>query len=271
MNSIQTDDGVRISYETRGEGALTLLMMHGWGGSGASFDQTIEHLDLTSLRVVTPDFRGHGDSDKPDTGYTDERLAYDVLSVMDHEDVEKFMVVGFSMSGRYAQYLSVLEPERILGQVLVAGCPAFPIPIPEEARRDWVDRAGDAQRLQEVPAMFITRSVEQTVLAEFGVHAAKATKIALDETLGTLMTASFADRVPSIKTPTLVIGGIHDPLFTPDGLRQGVVEPLSRARLALLDCNHEILMEQPRELAALIEAFIAGLGVNIFQRKMAPV
>lgn len=96
------------------------------------------------------------------------------------------MVVGFGMSGRFAQYLSVLAPERILGQVLVAGCPASPIPIPEEARRDWVDRAGDAQRLQEVPALVMNMA-----------------------------------------------------------------------------------MEQPRELAALVEAFAAGLAVTILEREMA--
>ena len=40
----------------------------------------------------------------------------------------------------------------------------------------------------------------------------------------------------------------------------GVIAPLPHARLALLDCNHEIPIEQPRELAALLQAFVAGLG-----------
>ena len=49
-------------------------------------------------------------------------------------------------------------------------------------------------------------------------------------------------------------------MFPPDALRAAVVAPLARARLALIDCGHEIPIEAPRELAALIEAFLAGLG-----------
>ena len=59
--------------------------------------------------------------------------------------------------------------------------------------------------------------------------------------------------------PTLIIGGIHDPIFSPDALRYGVAAPFRKARIALLDSNHEAPIEQPREFAALIQAFVAGL------------
>ena len=49
-------------------------------------------------------------------------------------------------------------------------------------------------------------------------------------------------------------------MFPPDALRAGVVPPLRGARLALVDCGHEVPLEAPRELAALIEAFLAGLN-----------
>ena len=73
-------------------------------------------------------------------------------------------------------------------------------------------------------------------------------------------TSSFADRLDALDLPVLVVGGQHDPLFTPDLLREGVVAPLRDARLALLDAGHEVPVEQPNELAAVVEAFIAGLG-----------
>ncbi|MDP9203908.1 MAG: alpha/beta hydrolase, partial [Gemmatimonadota bacterium] len=83
--------------------------------------------------------------------------------------------------------------------------------------------------------------------------------VALDETLRILMYDSFADKLGATRVPTLVVGGIHDPIFPPDVLR-GWVGSMPRARLALLDSNHEIPIEQPRELAAVLESFIAGLG-----------
>ena len=71
---------------------------------------------------------------------------------------------------------------------------------------------------------------------------------------------TFVDRLRGARVPTLVIGGVHDPIFTPDVLRQGVVGLIAGARVALLDCSHEIPIERPAECAALIEAFLAGLG-----------
>lgn len=259
MSFVKADDGVRISYNVRGEGPLTLLFMHGWAGSGSYFDQTLSHLDLEGLRAVTMDMRGHGDSDKPDRGYTDERFARDAVAVADAIGAKDVVMVGFSMSGRFAQYVAVVAPKRVRAQVLIAGCPASPIPLPEETRRDWVARVGDAQRLKAVTAMFLTKPVEPAVLDQFGADAAKAVRVALDETLRILMQDSFADKLASRGIPTLVVGGIHDPIFSPDALR-GWAASMPRARLALLDSNHEIPIEQPRELAALLEAFIAGLG-----------
>ena len=52
-----------------------------------------------------------------------------------------------------------------------------------------------------------------------------------------------------------------DPLF-PDMLRADVVAPLAGARFALVDAGHEIPVEAPVELAALIEAFLAGRTIR---------
>ena len=45
-------------------------------------------------------------------------------------------------------------------------------------------------------------------------------------------------------------------------LRKGIVAQVAGAGLALLDYGHENPLERPRELAALIEAFLAGVGTT---------
>jgi pimeloyl-ACP methyl ester carboxylesterase len=259
MRSVRTDDGQSIAYEVRGDGPLTLLFMHGWSGSGDYFRETLEHLDISGLRAVTFDLRGHGDSSKPESGYTDERLARDALAVADAVGAESLVIVGFSMSGRFAQYLAVVAPERIRGQVLVAGCPAGPIPLPEEVHQDWVARAGDAQRLAEVTASFAASPVNASVLTRFGQRAALASRMALDETLRVCRSVSVLDKVQSADVPTLVVGGIYDAIFSPDVLR-GWTATFRRGRLVLLDAGHEIPIERPREFAAVLGAFVAGLS-----------
>jgi len=170
------------------------------------------------------------------------------------------IVVGYSMSGKFGQYLACLRPDRVEGQILLSGAPAGPIPLPEETVRDWVGRAGDRDRLREVNAMFISQPVASDVLDECALAAAKATRTALGETLNMCTETTFADQVAGMRIPTLVVGGTTDPIFSPEVLRHGVSGPIAGARLALLDSNHEIPLERPRELAAVIEGFLAGLG-----------
>jgi pimeloyl-ACP methyl ester carboxylesterase len=83
---------------------------------------------------------------------------------------------------------------------------------------------------------------------------------ALKGTMTAGTSTSFADRLGQVQAPTIVVGGTHDPIFSPQALQDGVAAPLAGARVALLDCGHEIPLEQPRELAAIIEAFLAALG-----------
>jgi non-heme chloroperoxidase len=260
MPTVTTDDGVAISYATAGQGPPHLLFMHGWAGSGRYFDATIEQLDLTRSGTVTYDLRGHGESGPAEDGHTLERIAADTLAVADAAGLGPFVVVGFSMSAKFAQYVSVLAPDRIDGQVLVAGCPAGEVPLPQEIIDDWLDRTGDATRLAQIAEPYMTRAVAPELIERFGRDAALAGRPALEGTLDAVMTTSFADRLGSITAPSLVIGGGGDPMFAPDALRAAVLPPLAGARLAVVDCGHEIPIEAPRELAALLEAFLAGLG-----------
>ena len=107
MPALTTDDGVAISYATQGDGPPHVLFMHGWAGSGRYFDATLEHLDLTRLGAVTYDLRGHRESGPSTDGYTLERIAADALAVADAAGLGEFVVLGFSMSAKFCQYLSV--------------------------------------------------------------------------------------------------------------------------------------------------------------------
>jgi pimeloyl-ACP methyl ester carboxylesterase len=164
------------------------------------------------------------------------------------------------MSAKFGQYVAATAPDRVVAQILIAGCPAGEIPLPSELTDDWLSREGDAVRMAQVPEPFMTRPVEPEVMERFGRDAATVGSAALAGTLDAAMIPSFTDRLASIAIPSLVIGGSGDPMFSPDALRDGVVAPLAGARLALIDCGHEIPIEAPRELAGLIEAFLAGLG-----------
>lgn len=260
MRSVQTSGGVSLSFDVLGQGPQNLFFLHGWSGSSGYFRETVERLDLTGLRVILADIRGHGMSSPAQNGFTHEQIAADAFAVADEVGAEELVTIGFSMSARFVQYMPLLAPQRVRGQILIGGCPTSEIPLPPEMLEDWYAREGDADRMIELMRSFMAKPVSDEVLEPIGRDAAKVKRTALEQTATMCTSVSFSDRVGEIDVPTLVVGGLDDAIFTPDVLRAGVVSPLPRARLVVVDAGHEIPLEQPQVLAALIEAFVAGLA-----------
>ena len=262
MPTLLSDDGVTLSYRVQGRGPTTLLFMHGWAGSGSYFDEVVAELDLNALQVVTMDFRGHGDSEKAVEPYDLDRIAADVWTVADAVAAARPVLIGFSMSGKFAQYVAACQPHRVSGLVVVAGPPASEMPLPQEVARDWVARAGSREGMRDllVP-LFISEPVDDAVFDRWLDNAVKVPAAVLDCTLQTCISSSFADRVESLQMPSLIVGGRRDPLVSPEVVAH-LARTLPSARGICLECNHEIPMERPRELAHLVEAFVCGLGVG---------
>ena len=258
LNALATDQ-VEIAYRVEGGGPTDVPFMHGWAGSGAYFDETVEQLDGSRLRSITFDIRGHGASGRAETGYTLDQLADDVIAVADAAGASRFVLVGFSMSGKFVQYVSCAYPDRVLGQVLVAGCPVVALPLPPELLADWYGREGDAGRMAEIVSQYATQPVRQEVLERCGREAARVPLAALRGTLELVTSVSFTDRLGEQTVPTLVVGGRDDAIFSPEALAEAVVAPVRGARLEVLDCGHELPVEQPRLLASLIDEFVAEL------------
>jgi non-heme chloroperoxidase len=262
---LRTDDGASIAYRTLGDGPRDVLFIHGWGGSGTGtfWNRMIEHLDLTGLRLIMADLRGHGASGAATGGFTTERFAADMFAVADDAGAEQVVVVAYSMSGRWAQWMACAQPERVHGQVLVAAVPAADIPLSDEVKDSWLHVARDRSMATFEPWLrqFTREPLSPAITQEYFETVIATPERSLAETLDMCRQhGQFMDRLQTISAPTLVVGGTHDPMLPPPVLRQAVVGVLPRARLATLDCGHEIPLEKPAELAGLMTAFLAGLG-----------
>lgn len=114
-------DGVKIHYETCGKG-YPIVLVHGFAASIALNWAATGWIDaLTPLRrVVALDCRGHGRSDKPHepAAYDGDRMERDVLNVMDHLDIEKADLFGYSMGSFIALGLLAHHRERFTSVIL---------------------------------------------------------------------------------------------------------------------------------------------------------
>ena len=103
-----------------GEGAPTLLLLHGWLASGGLnwfrvFDPLGEH-----FRIVAPDLRGHGRGIRSGRRFRLADCADDVSVLLDELGTGPVIAVGYSLGGPVAQLLWRRHPEQVRGLVLCA-------------------------------------------------------------------------------------------------------------------------------------------------------
>lgn len=115
-NFVQTN-GIRIHYHRTGGNGPALLLLHGITDSGLCWGRTARALE-NEYDLVLVDARGHGLSDKPESGYAPEDHAADLAGLITALGLDRPVVIGHSMGGNTATALASLYPDAIRGAVL---------------------------------------------------------------------------------------------------------------------------------------------------------
>ncbi|GGL51365.1 alpha/beta fold hydrolase [Wenxinia marina] len=116
MPDYRAADGVRLHYTDEGEG-LPLVCLPGLTREGTDFDFVAMH--LTGVRLIRPDYRGRGRSDRADPAtYTVPHEAQDVLALLDHLRLEKVALLGTSRGGLISMALAATAKDRLAGVAL---------------------------------------------------------------------------------------------------------------------------------------------------------
>ena len=109
-------DGVNIFYQVAGEGSPVILI-HGLAASGDLnwiWPGVMREL-AKDHRVVAIDLPGHGRSDKPTRADAyGKQVVEDVVLLMDHLDIDKAHIVGYSAGGMITMRLMVDHPDRVI-------------------------------------------------------------------------------------------------------------------------------------------------------------
>ena len=121
MPSFQHDD-VEIAYLDEG-GGDPIMLVHGFASTknvNWVYPTWVSELRKNGCRVIALDNRGHGDSAKlyDPAQYSIPIMASDVVALMDHLDIERADVMGYSLGGRMTAWLGVNAPERLRSAIL---------------------------------------------------------------------------------------------------------------------------------------------------------
>src|SRR5215212_8746827 len=124
----ETVDGIRMHYAEAGEGEPVVLL-HGWPQHWWMWRDFIGPL-AERFRVIVPDLRGHGWSDKPRSSYRKTEFLDDVVALLDRLGLERVRFVGHDWGGWTGMLAGLNAPERIERLVVMS------IPHPWRRRPD---------------------------------------------------------------------------------------------------------------------------------------
>ncbi len=109
---------IQISYLEWNQGNVPLVLLHGLADHALVWSSLGDYLS-EQYHIVAPDMRGHGESSKPDRGYTFTDAIADLEALMEHLGWSSAHVLGHSWTGKVALIWARQHPQRLRSMILV--------------------------------------------------------------------------------------------------------------------------------------------------------
>jgi pimeloyl-ACP methyl ester carboxylesterase len=258
MPTFPLRDGVSLHFEESGEGAPVLLL-HGLGSSGSDWERVTPRLSAHH-RVLVPDARGHGRSDKPAGTYGVALFARDIAGLCEGLGLSQVHVVGLSMGGMMGFQLAVDRPDLVRSLVVINSGPDM-VPRTLRQRLTFATRLGVLRLLgprglakRLAPKLFPKPEQEELRQRVRETLGANDPDVYLRATRG-LLGWSVLARLKEVTCPVLVLHSERD--YTPQSTKQAYVDLLANARLqVLMDSGHAAPVDQPGQVVEAVEGFL---------------
>lgn len=260
MAEVTLDSGVTLSYEEQGDvSAPTVVLVPGPTDSWRSYQPVLDRLS-PDLHAVALSQRGHGESDKPPTGYTVRDFATDLVGFLDALEIERAVLTGHSGSNLVVRCVALHRPDRVAGLIFEAS----PLTLHEDARlRDLVDSVV-ANLSDPIDADFARSFLFSTSsdALEAGLADALVDELLMvparvwKEMFASLLEYDDLGDLSHIGAPTLLVWGDADPLIG-RAEQDALGCAITQAELVVFEgAGHTPRWEDPARFAADLTAFV---------------
>ena len=255
---------ITLNIRAKGQGPL-MLFLHGITANAAVFETLTARLS-ERFHTIAVDQRGHGHSDKPETGYEADDYADDIAGLIRRLDGGPAMIVGHSLGARNAVTLAARYPELVHSVAAIDFTPFIETEV-LDALESRV-RAGDQvfKDTQSVEAYLAKRYPKMPadavrVRAESGYHATDdgLRPLACASAMAQTVTGLRADIAPAFREaakPVLIMRGAESKLVSAAAL-----EKTRRLRpdfpvAIIADADHYVHEEAPEAVLRALLNFI---------------
>lgn len=236
-------DKTKIAFTDEGRG-VPIILIHGFISNGSSWKNTVlkEQLLAAGYRVIVPDLRGNGLSDRPQQAeaYKDNAEIKDLIALADHLRLKKYIAIGYSRGSIVLAKL--LTQETRITQAVIGGM-GFDFTKP-----DWDRRIAFADAFSGRAAL--------TPMTEGAVNYAKSINADL-KVLGLFQDyqpVTSPEELRNIQVETLIICGDED---QDNGSPQELQQYLPNSQLVIVQGDHNNTYKQANFSEAVLR-FLSG-------------
>ena len=248
--ALETINGIDIDYADVGEGNA-LVLLHGLGSTKKDWDLQIPVLSQ-KFRVIAPDFRAHGNSERVPKEQNVEIMTEDIFQLMKFLKINKASFVGFSMGGAVAFQMALSHPENVDKLVILNSGPDF-----NNAKDSGVDILGERTKIikeqgfntlaQTISAGMFPEDKQKEWRDEFEQRIVSNDEDAYLKTFGELMSWGMGEKISEIPHQTLVIASDMD--YTPVDYKKSYTEKMQHAKLVVIEnSRHGVVLDQAEKL-----------------------
>jgi len=269
----ENESGVRLWYEEQGAGPA-LVLLHGWCMSSVVWRFQLEQLSGT-FRVIAPDLRGHGRSERSGDGYSFEGFAADIAALFRRLDLRGALLAGWSLGAQVALLASPILRERLAGLVLISGTPRFTATDDFPHALAETEASGMGLKVRRnigkalegfTKRMFTAGELDDEALAD-RIKALLATVPLPDPemamaSLRALATADMRNLLSEVDLPTLIINGDRDRICLPEASEYMARRIESSCHVVLNGCGHAPFLTRYDEF----DEFIVNFSRRTFEQ-----
>ncbi len=239
-------DGARIRYRVYGAGSPVILLHGGLGHSG-NWSLQVPALVADGHQAILIDSRGHGESTRDQQPFHYNRMAADVLAVMDALRLDRTALVGWSDGATIAMLVAAGAPERVAGVLFFAsnldpsGVRQINDPMPLTLQRCFARHAKDYAALSSTPDAFDALVADVTHMMQTEPNFSKSDLLAIRVPVTIVHSendefikrehANYLARTISNQKPVVLEGVSHfAPLQRPDLFNHAMLAFLDRLK-----------------------------------------
>ena len=251
--NFRTQSGLGIAYRSRGQGR-TMVLLHPVGLCGAFWDPVVAELE-NEFRLITPDARGHGQSDLPTdpAAYSEAATVGDMKAILDVCGETSAVIGGLSLGGYMTLAFHLRHAPVCKALMLFDTGPGFK---KDEAREAWNQRSRDRADDLEARGFAALGGSDEVRMSQhrspLGLAGAARGMLAQEN-------AGVIESLPSIAVPTLVLVGANDTNFL--AATDYMAAKIPGAKKAIIpDAGHAANLHQPAAFNAAMGSFLTSLG-----------